>query len=73
MSQADSRQLVKSILSNMKELFRNSTRGARERAWSKFYSTKGNEAVRKLINNPSLQINHFDNFLTFKEWLEKGK
>jgi hypothetical protein len=72
MSQADSRQIVKSLLSSMKTLFKNSTRGARQRAWDKFYSERGNAEVRKLINNPSITLNHFDAFLTFKEWLEQG-
>lgn len=66
-SQADSRQIVKSILSNMKSLFLKSTRGARERVWEKLWSDRGKNEIRRLINNPSMGLNKFDVFLTFKE------
>lgn len=73
MSQSDSRKIVQSLLVAMKGLFQNSTRGARERAWNKFCTERGKAEVRKLINNPSLGLNHFDDFLTFKEWLNMSE
>ena len=69
MSMADSRQVVKAILSAMKGIFQNSTRGARERAWNRFCTERGKAEVRRLINNPAMQISKFEDFLTFKEWL----
>ena len=67
MSQSDSRKIVKSLLSSLQQIFKNSTRQARERAWNKISSDRGKAEVRRLINNPSMTLNHFDDFLTFKE------
>jgi hypothetical protein len=66
---SDSRQVTKSILAAMQTVFKNSTRGARERAWNKFTTERGKAEVRKLINNPERPLNHFEDFLTFREWL----
>jgi len=68
---ADSRQVVKSLLSTMKDMFKKCTRGTRERAWDKLCSDRGKKEVKRLINNPSINLNHFDDFLTFKEWLNE--
>lgn len=68
-SQGDSRKIVKAILIALQDLFKRSTRQARERAWNKICTDRGKAEVRRLINNPSMQISKFDNFLTFKEWL----
>lgn len=64
----DSRVIVLNLLKCLQSNFQNST-SARQRAWDKLTSTRGKESVQKLINNPKITLNHFGNFLTFKEWL----
>jgi hypothetical protein len=71
MSQADSRKVLSQILRCMQNTFQNSTRGARTRAWNRLTSPRGRAQIERLINNPSMGFNHFEEFLTFKEWLHK--
>lgn len=67
----DSRILIRKTLAFLQDLFKASTRKARERFWEKLTSERGRADVRRLINNPSMTLNHFDSFLTFREYIEK--
>lgn len=72
MSEADSRKIVEDILRCLQNIFKKSTRGARERAWKTITSGEGKSEIDKLVNNPGRTLKLYQHSLTFKEWLREN-
>lgn len=69
MSNTDSRKTTEDIIQSIRSIFQRSSRGAREKAWERLFSTKGKEEIKTLVVNPNRGMNQFRGLITFKEWL----
>jgi len=62
------------IAKSLESVFKKYTRQTREKAWDKITSKDGEKEVKKILNDPSRQINTFQKLATqnesFKTWLE---
>ena len=67
----DDRKIVEELLRAMQRIFKNSSRTARVKAWSRLTSSKGRIEIDKLINNPDRSIGLFKNLMSFTEWINE--
>ncbi len=67
----DDRKTVEELLRGIQHVFKNSSRAARVKAWSRLTSSKGRIEIDKLINNPDRSIGLFKNLISFKEWINE--
>jgi hypothetical protein len=68
MSQHNSiRDAIIDMVKALKPVLKKNTRHAREEAWKKLTDKKGQEQMKKILNDPDRPINTFST-LAFKEW-----
>jgi hypothetical protein len=67
------RGAVVDIAKSLEAVFKKYSRQTRVKAWDKITSKEGEKEVKKILNDPTRQINTFQKLATknesFKEWL----
>jgi len=67
------RGAVVDIAKSLESVFKKYSRQTRAKAWDKITSKEGEKEVKKILNDPTRQINTFQKLATknesFKEWL----
>ena len=67
------RGAVVDIAKSLEAIFKKYSRQTRVKAWDKITSKEGEKEVKKILNDPTRQINTFQKLATknesFKEWL----
>lgn len=65
------------IAKSLEAIFKKYSRQTRVKAWDKITSKEGEKEVKKILNDPTRQINTFQKLATknesFKEWLSLGE
>lgn len=68
------RDAIVDIAKSLESVFKKYTRNTREKAWNKITSKDGEKEVKKILQDPTRQINTFQKLATqnesFKAWLE---
>jgi hypothetical protein len=69
------RSAVVDIAKSLESVFKKYSRQTRVKAWEKITSKAGEKEVKKILNDPTRQINTFQKLAikneSFKEWLKK--
>jgi len=68
-SDSNVQQAILDIASNLTKSFKKFSKPTREKAWQRITSADGEKQVKKIINDPSRQLNTFPQ-LAFKEWIK---
>lgn len=65
------RDTIEDMVKALKPVFKKTTRYARTEAWEKLTSKKGQEQMKKILNDPDRPINTFAQ-LAFKEFFNQN-
>jgi hypothetical protein len=63
-NQTNLRKAIVDIAKSLESVFKKYSRQTRTKAWEKISSKKGEEEIKKILNDPSRQINMFQKLST---------
>ncbi len=65
---AASKKVITDLAKNIQSVFKKYSKFNRERGWKTITSNDGEKQIKRLINDPNIQLSGFER-LTFREWI----
>jgi hypothetical protein len=69
MTKSDPRKAVEDLVHDIKNIFKQYTKNARQKSWVAVNSPNGKHLINKIIKDPSVPTIGLARLLNFKEWI----